>query len=297
MRLKKRAFAFLLLALLSTSFAGAFDNLAPGSWQNVSQFNLPSIRPALMGWEFIKFASAINCGVVAGEYWGFSTECQNALLAYSPARNQWELLDVGPKHSGATKSDFICISGHDFGKAEYDESSHAFVVYGTDAMGNAHYGPLQYDVRGNIGRLYYGGLGPVNRYYVGSAYDPDSSCIYFVGGVDASAAYSTAFCWYRPATNTYKVLPNIPELIQGQCNAYFDRAAKKLVLLGLAEPYNVWLYDPAANTWQKAAHSHPLGGYMYKNPIYNEVLGKGVFFEYGTSTLWTYTASTDTWQA
>jgi hypothetical protein len=280
----------LIIIICVTLFAGVFDTITPGAWIPTEQDNVSGAQ--ILGWEKVNYATAIQSAVFAGAYFSRSSESQNALWAYHPGKNRWDLLDVAAGNSGPVKSDFLSVSGHDFGTSCYDESRHCLFIVNTWAMANIFQGLCHYDVRGNIGRLYYPIPGfPVSNAGSGSCYDPDSQCIYYMGGTQAGLR--NRLVKYQVSTHHYTELANIPEEVQ-QAVPVYHRQLKKVIMLGDSTNGHVWLYDPALDTWEMASATHPINS-KFKHFTYNCLTGQCLAHDRSSGKSWEYDGATDTW--
>jgi len=225
-------------------------------WTLVTPGQTPPIRAEILGWERTVFAHAINSAVVLGGYQEPFAEPQNALMAYSARNNRWDILDLY-NQCGTSKSHYMVGGGHDFGNICYDENLHAIILQMAWAMPNVNKLCCQYDIRGNIGRLYFrpSTYGNTVDNEMSTCYDSDSGCVYYLSGAN--------FSKYTPRTNTWKNLANAPGSVSQTIPAY-DKANKRVAVPGGS------CYYPATNTW---SGSSGVSGHAVYNEITQSVMG------------------------
>lgn len=235
------------------------------AWTPVTVEMTPPIIGQLPGWQTVCLVPDIHGAVIAGGYQEMSSEPSNAVMAYRIGLNRWDFLDVGPS-VGGPQSDYISVAGHDQGASCYDERLHAFVTPSSWAMGSVSGNMCHYDVRGNIGRLYY----PVpfsagfTSNLVFSCYDSDSNCIYFLNSSQGNPV--GRLCRYKPSENAWKLLATCPDVLNGYDQSIcYDKALKRVMIPGSH------CYNPATNLWEA---SSPLDSFVLYNAVARQTVSK-----------------------
>jgi hypothetical protein len=251
-------------------------NRPANQWFEFNPKKNGSTHCQIAGWERAVYARCIKRVLFFGGVVMSSSEGQNALLAFSPREERWEVMDmVGGKSIHET----IGPGGHDFGSCSYNPKLKAWFVKSGHAMSFGYSPVLHYDLLGNTGRAYWPFSGSYHMQIATlmSAYDTVRDRVILHGG-QTHAICTTS---YDMNSNRWTRIENRPERTRkGTLYMEYDSRNRVCVVWDWATR-KTWIYDVAAKSWKSHATDPAPPGSGGKANMNNSVAyhpGYGLFF-------------------
>ncbi len=238
------------LTLLSASPPSGGIAILPNTWTMVPTNGYPV---QTVGYEKLVYASSpVKKAVMLGNYHEFSTEPNQALIAYDFDSNRWDVLDVGDSFHTENMPD----AGHPVGAFAYDPTLQSFIYYccasGSNQAQNT-FGTWWFDFFGQAGRSKQTSPKPGTPQYESSAFDSLDNRYVLQGGNSFEGTWT-----YDPSTNAYQKQPpsgTPPDASVNQPAMTYNTADHKVYLfggqIGSAFSNDLFAYNEAANIWTK----------------------------------------------